>query len=120
VSEFSKQERLAGVDPGSSDRFEFAFTHRGWRGYCEERLASLQRQAKRKYVSPASFALAYLRLGDRERTFQWLEAAFDEHSEVLAYLKVDPRFDSLRDDKRFDRLLRRVGLTSLPDHSSAH
>ncbi len=120
VSEFSKQERLAGVDPGSSDRFEFAFTHGGWRGYCEERLASLQRQAKWKYVSPASFALAYLRLGDRERTFQWLEAAFDEHSEVLAYLKVDPRFDSLRGDKRFDRLLRRVGLTSLPDHSSVH
>lgn len=55
-------------------------------------------------------ARVYAALGDREKAFALLERALQERSPLLAFLKVDPRFDSLRADKRFDRILGRLGL----------
>jgi tetratricopeptide (TPR) repeat protein len=54
-------------------------------------------------------ALTYFALGDRDRGFQWLTRAFDQR-QFLMYLKVDPRFDSVGDDPRFQSLVRRIGL----------
>jgi TolB-like protein/DNA-binding winged helix-turn-helix (wHTH) protein/Tfp pilus assembly protein PilF len=63
---------------------------------------------QRQAIDPASISLAYLGFGDRKEALTWLEKAYDQHSNVMATLKVDPAFDSLRDDPRFQRLLARV------------
>ncbi len=47
---------------------------------------------------------------DKEQTFVWLEKAYSQHSNVLTTLKVDPMYDELRSDPRFQSLLHRVGL----------
>jgi hypothetical protein len=52
----------------------------------------------------------YLGLGDKDEAFAWLERVYSQHSNVLTTLKVDPHFDPLRSDPRFQDLLRRVGL----------
>jgi len=49
-------------------------------------------------------------LGDRSHTLDWLERAYEGRAPYLVYLRVDPRFDSLRDDPRFRALVRRIGL----------
>lgn len=49
-------------------------------------------------------------LGEKDRAFEILEKAYEERSGQLVYLKVEPSFDSLRDDSRFDGLLQRMGL----------
>lgn len=54
--------------------------------------------------------LVYVGLGEKDQAFQALDAAFQEHSTLLTYLRMDPRFDPLRSDPRFQELLRRVGL----------
>ena len=54
-------------------------------------------------------ALIDFALGDRDSGFKWLAKAFDQR-QFLIYLKVDPRFDSVRDDRRFQALVRRLGL----------
>lgn len=46
----------------------------------------------------------------KDRAFEWLEKSVDEREYQMMNLKVDPGFDSLRSDPRFDKLLRRVGL----------
>ena len=72
-----------------------------------ERLRSLSSQ---RYVASFDLALAWLGLGDRERTLASLEQAFQERSPRLLFLEVEPRFDPLRSEARFQALLRRAGL----------
>ena len=76
-----------------------------------DRLLALRRQ---KYVSAYYFAVVYTALGKTDEAMLWLERAFDERSDFLIYLAVDPIFDPLRSDPRFSRLVRRVGLPVLP------
>ena len=49
-------------------------------------------------------------LGERNRVFFWLDRAVADRSDVLVYLGVEPRLDSLRSDPRYQALLRRVNL----------
>ncbi len=51
----------------------------------------------------------YAGLGDRDKTMRLLEKAYADRQELLVYLKVDPRFNPLRSDERFQDLLRRIG-----------
>ena len=57
---------------------------------------------------PALVAMDYVELGDKNKAFETLERAYNEHAGIQ-FLKVDPNFYSLRSDPRFDDLLRRIG-----------
>ncbi len=46
----------------------------------------------------------------KEQAFEYLEKSYQRRELWICYLQVDPRFDSLRDDPRFDELVKRVGL----------
>jgi len=70
----------------------------------------LKELSKRKYVSSYHVALIYLGLGEKDQAFEWLDNAYRERSDLLVYLRVEPRLDSLRSDPRFVDLVRRVGL----------
>jgi TolB-like protein/Flp pilus assembly protein TadD len=66
--------------------------------------------AKERYVPAYYFAIIHLGLGEQDEALTWLELAFDERSGFLAYAKVEPMLDPLRDDPRFKSLLGRIGL----------
>ena len=70
-----------------------------------------QLQTLREPVSPGSLAILYAALGEREQAFASLEKAYEAHDSQLQYLGVEPGFDPLRSDGRFEDLLRRVGLS---------
>jgi TolB-like protein len=63
-----------------------------------------------RHASAYAVAAIYAGLGDRERMFQYLDAAYLEHSHWLLWLKRDPRWDEFRADRRFENLVRKVGL----------
>ena len=76
-------------------------------------LTSLERVMKfneSRYVTPAALVNVYIGLGDKDQAFAWLEKAYEERSNYVAYLKVFPIVDPLRSDPRFADLVRRVGL----------
>jgi hypothetical protein len=52
----------------------------------------------------------WLRAGENDSAFEWLERAYDEHDGILYWLKAVPVFDPLRTDPRFDNLAGRLGL----------
>lgn len=72
-------------------------------------LSALHTAADRSYVPSYWFAVVHAGLGERDQALRYLERAYEERSTVLAYLLIDPRLVSLRDDPRFLALARRLG-----------
>lgn len=60
--------------------------------------------------SPSYFAAAvYTAMNEKDRAFQLLQAAYNEHETEMVWLKVDPLFFSLRGDQRFENILQKIG-----------
>jgi len=59
------------------------------------------------YVCPYEVAGVYAQLGENDRAFDWLDKAYRNRS-CLYWLRVDPRFDSIRSDPRFQELLTKM------------
>jgi Flp pilus assembly protein TadD len=74
-------------------------------------LAELKQRSQQEYVPADSIALVYTGLGEKDEAFTWLEKAYEDHAFKMAWLKVEPQWDSLRSDPRFADLLRRMRLT---------
>jgi TolB-like protein/DNA-binding winged helix-turn-helix (wHTH) protein len=73
-------------------------------------MAKLEALNWRQPLDPATFIRPSIGMGNKEQAFVWLEKAYAQHSNAMARLKVDPLYDPLRGDPRFQDLLRRVGL----------
>jgi TolB-like protein/Flp pilus assembly protein TadD len=74
-------------------------------------LTTLEQRSQRHYVPPCAIALVYAGLNDDVRLFEWLEHASAVRDVHLIYLPSDPKWDPFRQDERFQRLLRRCGLS---------
>ena len=110
IATFQKGMTQAERHPQLVAALGHAYARSGKPDEANKALAELREMSKRRYVSPYQFAVIYGGLGDKEQTFAWLEKAFQDRSVFLIWLKVEPLFDSLRDDPRFQDLLRRIGL----------
>ena len=84
--------------------------------YCDKRSEALKVLEDITDINPSSpvdfcdIAVIYGALGDNDKAFEYLEKAYESKFSHLFLLKVDPRFDSLRSDARFEPLLKRIGL----------
>jgi TolB-like protein/DNA-binding winged helix-turn-helix (wHTH) protein/Flp pilus assembly protein TadD len=83
----------------------------GIKGFWEQRLQELLKEPEVRAYSVAS---AYMRLGDGDRALQWLEKHYAERGAWIRGLKVQPQWDPLRADPRFQDLLRRANMTAAP------
>ena len=73
-------------------------------------LARLKKASRDHYISPYQTGLIYASLGQPDEALDWLERAYNDRFWMMAFLKVDPRWDSLRSHPRFIDILRRTGL----------
>jgi len=96
--------------PAATAGLVAAMAHSGKKAGAKRLLADLQKQADAVQGIQYYVAVAWLRFGDKARALQWLEKAYQERSNSMAYLGVDPLVDPLRSDPRFQDLLRRIGL----------
>jgi hypothetical protein len=71
-------------------------------------LDEMKRPASGSYVSAGSIACIYAGLNDKDKAFEWLNKALEEHSGAI--INVDPPFENLRGDPRFRELLKKLNL----------
>lgn len=72
-------------------------------------LSRLTKVSGKRYISPYYIALIYAGLKEADQTFIWLARARDDRNEWLVWLKVDPRFDSIRSHPKFSDLIQQLG-----------
>jgi len=73
-------------------------------------LLQLAAASKERYTPGLAFAIVHVGLGDNDQALSWLEKAYEERFNRLAYLRREPVWDPLRSDPRFIDLLRRINL----------
>ncbi len=103
---------------GDKNSMEFAtamdagFRSGGWPGALHKGIdiSLAQRNSNAEYASPYGIAQLYSDLGDKERAFEWLKTAYQEHDENIISLRADFTMDSLRSDPRYAELVRKIGL----------
>jgi serine/threonine-protein kinase len=88
----------------------YAYAVSGERAKAEDILRKLDELAKVRHVNPGARMPVYLGLGDKGKTLDWLEKCYEEQDFACGRLKIDKRFDVLRNEPRFQALLKNVGL----------
>jgi eukaryotic-like serine/threonine-protein kinase len=111
VAEREKALSLSG-GPELAASIEEDFTKSGYKGVLQSWLDGLTEISKHGYVSSYSIAEAYMRMGEKEKAFDWLEKAYEEHDSGLVSLAVEPMFDRARSDPRYRDILRRMKLSN--------
>ena len=85
-----------------------AYAQSGDQTNAAECLGKLQALAAAQPLASYRFAILYTGLGARDQAIDALEKTFEERSDGLAFLKVEPLFDPLRSHPRFEELMRRM------------
>jgi eukaryotic-like serine/threonine-protein kinase len=115
ISEFQRAlDDSASDDPETLAALGHAYAVAGQHAEAQKVLANLREHAARGYASPYFLALVYTGLGDRDRAFDSLEQAYKDRHPGMILLKYDPRFDPLRRDPRFTKLIQRIEQPSQP------
>jgi serine/threonine protein kinase/Tfp pilus assembly protein PilF len=106
IAELQRTAALFGFSK-VSDNIAATYAASGYRAALRYWALALDRNGINR---PEMVAQAYVRAGDKDLAFKWLERAFRERSNYMVFLNVEPVYDPLRSDPRFKDLLRRVGL----------
>ncbi|HXE75512.1 MAG TPA: winged helix-turn-helix domain-containing protein [Candidatus Xenobia bacterium] len=110
IVEFERALETSGHSPLALAALAYARARAGHKAEAGELLNRLRAQARTRHVPAVYFAGVYTGLGDKDQAFGWLEKAYEERSDYLVYLQIEPTFDPLHDDPRFRDLVRRLSL----------
>lgn len=83
---------------------------RGLKGFWQKALEQAEKGQVRLRPEPIDFALAYLHLGDIDRTFKYLEKSLEERNRWLLEITYDPEWDAIRSDPRYAELVSKIKL----------
>jgi len=112
IVEFQKAVALSGGTPLPIALLGRAYAVSGKKDEALKVLDELNELSKSGYTSSYRIAAIYAGLEETKQAFEWLRRAYEERDAWLIWLRVDPVFDDLRSDRRFQELLRLVGLAS--------
>jgi adenylate cyclase len=108
-AEFEKATKLDDL-PWYFGALGYANVITGDHAEAEQILHNLNELAKRRYVTPGARVPVYLGLGENEKALDWLEKCYQDQDSACWWIKVDQLYDCVRNEPRFQALLKKVGL----------
>ncbi|HEY6291991.1 MAG TPA: winged helix-turn-helix domain-containing protein [Terriglobia bacterium] len=118
IQELEKARAIEDV-PEISGFLGYVYGRWGKRAEAAQMLRNLTDRAETRFVSPADILPIPLGLNDKEEAFRLLSQACELHSDNINALRMDPIFDPIRADARFQDLERRIGLLEPGPSSSS-
>ena len=103
VESFAKYQELS-ARPQTATFARESFAEGSWQGYLREMTGTRPPEG----VSPFIAATFFVQLGEKDKAFVELNKALENREYLLLYIKIDPRLDALRDDPRYQELVRRM------------
>jgi TolB-like protein/Tfp pilus assembly protein PilF len=85
----------------------------GWEGDAARALSIVEAMDEEAQGAPGAsgvMANAWIRLGEKDRAIAWMERAAEQRMFRIMHYAVDPDFESLHGEPRYERLLQRLGL----------
>ncbi len=110
VAALEKSAVLSGGAPLTLGTLGHAYAACGRVEEARQLLSQLEEKSKTCYVPSIAPSVVLQGLGEKDHTLDRLEQALEERSGFLIWYNVDPRFDPLRADPRFQAIMRKVGL----------
>jgi TolB-like protein/DNA-binding winged helix-turn-helix (wHTH) protein/Tfp pilus assembly protein PilF len=111
VNEFQKALELSGDDFTTKASLAHVYAVSGDKPEAEKILNELKQKLTNNNLT-YQIAEIYIGLGHKDQAFQWLEKAYEDRSEWLTWIAIEPKLDPIRGDPRFAELLRRMNLPS--------
>jgi TolB-like protein/DNA-binding winged helix-turn-helix (wHTH) protein/Tfp pilus assembly protein PilF len=110
IGHLQKAVGLSNGFPWYQAELAYSYSAAGSHAQAGRILTNLKSRSRRQYVSSYSLAVAYIGLGERDAALARLQKAYEDREDQVALLKIEPLFDTLHADPRFQDLLRRIGL----------
>lgn len=110
VAEFIESLRLQNGSPERMSALRQAYNAGGMKAYWLKWLEFRDKRIKLGGINPLNVAQIYALVGDRDKAFEQLQKACDDHSLSVAALRFGPTFEPLRSDPRYSAILKRVKL----------
>jgi Flp pilus assembly protein TadD len=86
----------------------YALAKSGRQAEARSELGKLLKLSREGYVPPYNIAMIYQGLGETNKVLRWLERGFQQRDPRMVFLKVEPKWNSLRADPRFQNLMCRM------------
>jgi eukaryotic-like serine/threonine-protein kinase len=108
IAEIEKELVISPNNTAALMYLGYGYALEGRRAEAQKVIDQLNEISKQKFVPATNRATIYAGLGEKDEAFKWLEKSYEERS--LGAIKVNPVYDPLRSDPRFQDLLRRMNL----------
>jgi DNA-binding winged helix-turn-helix (wHTH) protein/TolB-like protein/Tfp pilus assembly protein PilF len=106
VAESKREKALTGGN--GAPYGAVALAKSGNRAEAQAVLDELLKLSNERYISPYNIALIYNALGETDKTFEWLEKSYTQRGPQMTFLKVEPKWNNLRNEPRFADLMKRM------------
>lgn len=110
IAALQKAVASSGNSTAYLSHLAYAYATSGNPAMAHEMLSELDKPSKHVYISKYRLAYIQASMGEKDTAFESLEYAYKERDASLIFLKVDPKFDVLRSDPRYETILKKIGL----------
>jgi eukaryotic-like serine/threonine-protein kinase len=110
VAEYANSTGISAMPPEALQKLKEVYAKSGWKAYLQTSVEMVMRDSFRTQLPPFLIATLYARVGDKDKTIEWLQKGYEERDFRIMLISVTPEFDGLRTDPRFVDLVRQMGL----------